>query len=99
MFINSHSEDPARIAFEASVSERLSLLTEAARERMTTCSDWLAGVMGGAEVDFMTAEEKAMRHELLMSLPSPGQLAQEARARIAQRIADRRRGKLAFESN
>ena len=69
---------------------QLAALTLAAKARMAECNPGIAGVMGGAEIDFMTPEEKTLRHQLLLSLPSSAQLAQEARARIVQRLKERR---------
>jgi hypothetical protein len=75
--------------------DQLESLTQAAKARMAQCNPGIAGVMGGAEIDFMTPEEKELRHKLLLSLPGSAQLRQEARERIAIRIKQRRRGQLA----
>lgn len=75
------------------INARLDELTCAARERMRSSSPTLTGAVGGAEIGFMTSEELAERHRLLLSLPSFAKLREEARARIRKRIAARGRGK------
>ena len=79
----------------ALASAQLDSLTRKARARMMECSPGgLASVMGGAEIDFMTPDEKALRHQLMLSLPSSAQLALEARERIGKRIASRKGAKV-----
>lgn len=75
------------------VKSRLNELTARAKSRMQQCSPDLSGAMGGAEIDFMTAEEKAERHSLLLSLPSTAEEIASAKGRIRMRIEARRRNK------
>lgn len=77
------------IAHQAS-NDRLQALTDVARARMAQCSPDLVGAYGGAEIDFMTSEERQERHALLLSLPTFAEEAQAAHARIQQRIAARK---------
>lgn len=72
------------------IHQKLEELTVVARKRMQECDPGIAGVMGGAEFDFMTSEEKELRHQLILSLPSSAQLAREAKLRISERIRQRR---------
>lgn len=76
---------------EEEINGRLDHLSDLVRERMRECSSDLIGAMGGAEVDFMSPDERAERHQLMLSLPSFAELRAAARARIAQRIALRQR--------
>jgi len=80
----------APVKSDALIKEQLESLTTIAKARMAECNPGIAGVMGGAEIDFMTSEEKSLRHALLLSLPSQAQLRHDARSRIAQRIAARK---------
>lgn len=75
---------------EEEINARLDHLSAISRERMLECSSDLTGAMGGAEVDFMSPDERAERHQLLLSLPSFAELRAAARARVEQRIALRR---------
>lgn len=70
---------------------QINKLSEAARERMNNTHFDIAGPMGCAEVNFMTPEERGQFHQLKMMLPSFAEERDEARKRIAQRIASRRR--------
>jgi len=70
--------------------DRLNALTVVARARMAQSSPDFVGVCGGAEIDFMTAEERQERHALMLSLPTLAEEAQAARARIQQRVAARK---------
>ncbi len=78
----------------ADISDQLNVLTNTARERMAACSPDLVGAMGGADIDFMTPEERADRHELLQMLPSQAEERAAASERIQQRIAQRKTRRL-----
>lgn len=78
------------------IADQLESVTRLAKTRMAECNPGIAGVMGGAEIDFMTSEEKALRHRLLLSLPGAAQLRLEAKNRIAKRIQERRQTAEAF---
>jgi len=75
---------------------QIDALSRIAKARMAECNPGIAGVLGGSEFDFMTSDERALLHELKLSLPSEGQLRLEAKARIAKRIQDRRATAAAF---
>lgn len=72
------------------ICDQLDVLTEQAARRMRECSPDLSTAMGGSEISFMTQEELAHRHELMLQLPSTGELVAQARTRILARIAERR---------
>lgn len=61
-----------------------------ARVRMLQCDPITVAARGGAEVDYMTADELREIHELKMSLPTFGEMREAARERIKARIAERR---------
>lgn len=71
------------------ILNRLDALTAAAEARMRQSSTCLVAAMGGATIDFMTPEERAERHELMMSLPTYA----EERAMARERLLARRRGR------
>ncbi|NEX60165.1 hypothetical protein [Noviherbaspirillum galbum] len=72
------------------IRARLDELGETAKARMRVSAPDFAGAVGGAEIDFMTDQERAERHKLVMMLPSSFEEAQAAKARIQVRIAQRR---------
>lgn len=72
------------------IHARLEVLSQAARERRGQCAPDFACTVGGADIDFMTAGERAERHALVMMLPTSFDDAQAAKARIQARIAQRR---------
>lgn len=72
---------------------RLDEITLVARSRMQSCSDGFVSLMGGSEMDFMTPQELAERHAILQSMPSSYEEQMAAKARIAKRIAARKRSK------
>lgn len=74
----------------AEILARLDALGEAAKGRMAACSPDFVGVVGGAEIDFMTPDERAERHRLIFALPTMAEERAAARARIAARIAARK---------
>ncbi|WP_246262166.1 hypothetical protein [Aromatoleum evansii] len=74
----------------AQIQERLATITAAARERMSQCSADLVGAIGGAEINFMTPEERMERHQLMLMMPTFAEEREAARERIAQRILLRR---------
>ena len=52
---------------------------------------------GGAGIEFLTQDERAEMHALKMQLPTYAQMRHEARVRIAERVANRRRGRPAVQ--
>lgn len=72
------------------VHARIEELTAVARDRMRHCSTDIVGPMGGAEIDFLTEDEKRERHSLLLSLPSSSEEMLAANERIRLRIAGRK---------
>jgi hypothetical protein len=72
------------------IHARLEVMTQVAKERMRMCAADFACVVGGAEIDFMTPDERAKRHALVMMLPTSFEEAQAAKARIQARIAQRK---------
>lgn len=68
---------------------RLNVLGEAARARMCLSDPAILGAVGGAEIDFMTLDERAERHRLCLMLPTQKEEADAARARIQARIKNR----------
>lgn len=78
---------------QAYIQYRLEILGKNAHERMSACSPDLVGAFGGAEIDFMTPEEREERHQLMLELPSFAEERLAAIDRIRQRVSERRRGK------
>ena len=72
---------------------RLDELTRIARTRMASADPWLTTAMGGAEIDFMTPEERAERHQILLGLPTAAEERAAARLAIQARIQARRNGR------
>lgn len=72
------------------IHARLEILTHAAQERRLMSDAGFATLLGGADLDFMTAEERAERHTLVMMLPTQLEEVQAARARIQARVAQRK---------
>lgn len=75
------------------INRRIDALSERAKARMAQCDPTFSTAMGGAPIDFMTQDERAELHRLTLQLPSFAELRAQARARIAERIAARRRGR------
>lgn len=46
--------------------------------------------VSGAGIDWLTPEERSIRHELIMTMPTAAEEREAARARIAARIAARK---------
>lgn len=70
---------------------RLNELTVLADERSRKCDGLFAALLGGASMDFMTKEELAERHELMLALPTMAEEREAARQRIQERIRNRRK--------
>lgn len=85
-----HEEDALAQVKQMAVLRELDEIGRKAQERMAACSFDLVGPMGGATIDFMTPEELARRHALMMSLPTQAEERMRAQRRIQQRIASRR---------
>ncbi|MYM92598.1 hypothetical protein [Duganella vulcania] len=86
---SGHIDNTDRMS-TADVKARLDELGDAAEQRMRMCTPDFVSLLGGAAIDFMTPEERAERHELVMQLPTFHEERQAARARIQARIAERR---------
>lgn len=81
---------------KSEIWQQLDILTKAARSRMQESSSMHAGVLGGAEISFMSSDEMTLRHALMLKLPSIGEERLAAQLRIKERIVSRRmRGKVA----
>lgn len=74
---------------ESDILKRLDQLSRWATERMNR--EDLTTLPNHTTIDFLTDQERAERHRLLLMLPSSGQKIQEAKHRIADRISRRRR--------
>lgn len=70
---------------------RLNELTVLADERSRKGDGLFAALLGGASMDFMTKEELAERHELMLALPTMAEEREAARQRIQERIRNRRK--------
>ena len=79
------------------VHARLDELAKIANERKAECSDTFVTTRGGAGIEFLTQDERAEMHALKMQLPTYAQMRHEARVRIAERVANRRRGRPAVQ--
>lgn len=53
-------------------------------------ADWCPTFLDGNDINFMTPDERTERHMLLQSVPSFGEEALAAKARIRERIARRK---------
>lgn len=82
---------PTTALSHSDIIARLNELGDVASERMRLCAADFSCTVGGAEIDFMTPEERAERHTLMLQLPSYREEAQAARARLQERIAQRRK--------
>ncbi len=78
---------------ETQILARLDEIGAEARSRMVSCDPWLTTAMGGAEIDFMTDDERQERHCLILALPTMAEERQAAMERIQARIAARKTGK------
>jgi hypothetical protein len=76
----------------APIRDQLGALTAIARERRLAAAPDFAGAVGGTDFDFMTPEERELRHQLLMQFPTFAEDRAAAQQRIAARIAGRQRG-------
>jgi hypothetical protein len=74
----------------AEIQARLEELTQAAKARRALCAADFACLLGGADIDFMTADERAERHRLVLMLPTRAEEIQAAKARIQLRVAQRK---------
>ena len=74
----------------AEIHARLDELTVA--EKIPSLASWrdLAITVSGADIDFMTTEERVERHQLMLMLPTFAEDRDAASARIQARIAERR---------
>ena len=71
------------------INAELDKITQTVRKRMDFASNTMLGLLP-TEYDWMTPAEKTRTHELKLQLPSYGQLALEARKRLAIRRANRK---------
>lgn len=76
---SKHAGTISRSAIEA----RIQAISEIADQRIAQASDEFVGLMGGAGVMFLNAQERAELHQLKMLLPTCAQLRQEAKARLS----------------
>jgi hypothetical protein len=70
------------------IKEQLNLLSEIAKERMITCTILTGYYM--SEIDFLTAEEREIRHQLMLLLPTFFEERMLAKERIKERVAKRK---------
>lgn len=72
---------------EDRILQRLEALTELAKQRRIDAGEnGFAGGRGGDDLHFLTTEERATLHSLRLMLPSFGEAAIMAKARIAARL-------------
>lgn len=76
---SKHAGTISRSAIEA----RIQAISEIAEQRIAQASDEFVGLMGGAGIVFLDAQERAELHHLKMLLPTCAQLRQEAKARLS----------------
>ena len=74
----------------AEIHARLDELTVIARSRQLASGGIFSATVGGADIDFMTTEERVERHQLMLMLPTFAEDREAARVRIQARIAERR---------
>jgi len=74
----------------AEIHVRLDELTAIARSRQLASDGMFSATVGGADIDFMTPEEREERHRLMLLLPTFAEDRAAASARIRARIAERR---------
>lgn len=67
----------------------IDVLTEIAKERRAECDSGFSAAMGGADIHFMTGPERALRHQMVLLLPTFAEQRIAAKANIAARIAAR----------
>lgn len=72
------------------ITHRIDELSAAASARMRACAPEFAATMGGAAVDFMSAEERSELYSLQLQQPTFAELRDQAQDRIAARIASRK---------
>lgn len=88
LFTGTKSEpEPEQSLTEEQINNRLEELNAAAEERMEGID--LTSLPNHTSFDFLTEEEKAERHSLILQLPSSGQQIKEAGERIAERVKSR----------
>ena len=80
------------------IHARLDELTAIARSRQLASDGMFAATVGGAEIDWMTADEREERHQLMLELPTFAELREAARARIQARIGERRSRRQAVQN-
>ena len=78
---SKHAGTISRSAIEA----RIQAISKIADQRIAQASDEFVGLMGGAGVMFLDAQERSELHQLKMLLPTCAQLRQEAKARLSNR--------------
>jgi hypothetical protein len=76
------------------ILQKIDALSAIAAARMSECNPGIAGVMGGAPIDFMQPSERQELHALKLQLPSYAQERAEAKDRIARRIAQRKASRI-----
>ena len=76
---SKHAGTISRSAIEA----RIQAISEIADQRIAQACDEFVGLMGGAGVMFLDAEERTELHQLKLLLPSCAQLRQEAKSRLS----------------
>lgn len=72
------------------IRRRLDVLSETAKSRRLGCDGLFSATVGGADIDFMTPEEREERHQLTLLLPTSAENREAAKARIQQRIKQRK---------
>lgn len=75
---------------QAQVLAQLDILTARAKSRREAADGWFSALLGGADLDFMTSEEKCLRNALLAQLPSAAEEREAAATRIQARLAERK---------
>ena len=70
------------------IVRRLDAIQTAVQARMAEAHPDILGLLP-SELDWMTAEERAERHELVLQLPSAGEERIAARARLQAKVAAR----------
>ena len=72
------------------IRRRLDVLSEIAKSRRLGCDGIFSSTVGGADIDFMTPEEREERHQLTLLLPTSAEDREAAKTRIQQRIKQRK---------
>ena len=71
------------------IHRQLDVLTAAAESRMRQTSNVIVAATGGATIDYMTPDERAERHALMLQLPSYAEEREAARQRLQARRRER----------